>query len=148
MALGTRLDDEPRLDERDADDLDADEKRAYRARTEHMVVLPQRDVDGAATGLYDVHSESGKTYVVDATEGRCDCPDMTHNSPDDGCKHVKRVNMMLRDHGLPEAGEDTSDYMTNLSLTLDELEEELAEVREREVIVERLAVPLRNELRE
>lgn len=148
MALETRLDDEPQLENTDADDLGDDEKRAYRARTEDMVVVPETDVDGACTGLYDVYSQSGSSYVVDVTRSRCDCPDMTHNAPEDGCKHVKRAAMMIQETALPAPGEETADYLDLLEATLTSLQRELSKIRDREVVLERLVVPLRETLDE
>lgn len=149
MALDVRLDDEPTLDETEVEaDLDAEDKRAYRARTERMVVVPEADVDAACTGLYRVYSQSGKTYVVDSVQSRCDCPDMKHNDPDGGCKHVKRVEMMLNETSLPAPGEETTAYMDALGDLRERIQQELSELRNREVVLERLSVAIRETLGE
>jgi hypothetical protein len=48
--------------------------------------------------LYEVLSESGNTYNVDIERERetCSCPDFEQRQPDDGCKHLRRVNLEIR----------------------------------------------------
>jgi hypothetical protein len=87
------------------DDLDAGQRRACRARTERMAVLPQTDENGDAT-IYTVHSASGKTYTVDLeARDRCTCPDMIHNQPEGGCKHRRRVAIEIDETGLAAPGQ-------------------------------------------
>ncbi len=78
-------------------ELDA---RDVRALTERMAVLPD---DG--DGLHTVVGQNGKTYTVDAREGRCTCPDDKHNLPtDDGrerCKHAARVAYATGERAVP-----------------------------------------------
>jgi hypothetical protein len=67
-------------------------KRAVRALTEKMTVLPDTGRVKNADDLYLIVSGSGSEYLVDAREGRCDCPDAQHNlDADDRCKHERRV---------------------------------------------------------
>ncbi|WP_254861593.1 SWIM zinc finger family protein [Halovivax gelatinilyticus] len=78
----------------DADRLD---ERSRRARTEQMSVLALGD------GLYEVESESGETYLVDATAGRCSCPD--HLFRGARCKHARRVAIDITEHRAPPPGQ-------------------------------------------
>jgi hypothetical protein len=84
--------------DRSINTLDA---RDARALTEYMTVLadvgPARD----APDLYAVVSESGRTYTVDARTGACDCPDATHNAPEGGCKHRRRVAYVTGERAIP-----------------------------------------------
>lgn len=82
--------------------------RAVRAREQPMVVLPQIDHDGTCLGMYEVVTFGGQ-YTVEPTEGACECPDHQYNRPDGGCKHLRRVRLML-DHGLPARGEDSTRF--------------------------------------
>jgi len=95
----------------DADELSPAELRQYRARNERMVVVPQIGADGNATGLYTVYSQSGKKYLVDDMgDEKCSCKDMKHRSPDGGCKHVRRVRLLIRETALPAAGEPVEPF--------------------------------------
>jgi hypothetical protein len=99
-----------------ADLPDAEEAscgRAERAMTEDMDVTAEIE-NGAATGLYEVESESGSQYTVDAEEGRCSCPDHQHRNAQ--CKHLRRValaitytNLAAPDVVVPGAEEDGED---------------------------------------
>lgn len=77
-------------------DLD---QRDVRALTECMSVL------AIGGGIYDVVSESGNSYRVDAIEGRCECPDATHNLPtEEGrqlCKHAARTRFATGERPIP-----------------------------------------------
>lgn len=55
-----------------------------RALTECMTTLKE------APGLYQVTSSSGSTYVVDARDRACECPD--HRYRERTCKHLRRVD--------------------------------------------------------
>lgn len=67
-------------------------KRAVRALTEKMTVLPNTGRVKGADDLFLVVSESGSEYLVDRRESRCDCPDARHNlEADERCKHERRV---------------------------------------------------------
>ncbi|MFC3957572.1 SWIM zinc finger family protein [Halovivax cerinus] len=59
------------------------EERDVRALEQYLTVLPR------APDVYDVISESGSNYVVDAREGACTCPDFEYR--DVRCKHLRRV---------------------------------------------------------
>lgn len=149
MALGMTLDGGMETTENNAADLDGGKKRALRARTERMVVIPQIDADGDCIGIYDVHSQSGKTYVVDITQpGRCDCPDMQYNEPESGCKHRRRVAMMFRETDLPRPGENADDYMAALDRTHAALKRELAELLDHVSVLNDLSEPIEASLDE
>lgn len=78
-------------------------KRAVRALTEKMTVLPETGRAKGAADLYLVVSESGSEYLVDTREGRCDCPDAHYNlDPEERCKHESRVNYATGQMPIPE----------------------------------------------
>lgn len=119
-------------DEIDMDALDASERRTVRARTDPMLVVPQTDGDGAAIGLYYVYSMSGRQYVVDVeAQNACTCPDMEHNEPVNGCKHRKRVAMMIEETSLPAPGTGAADYWHALDALLDRVGDERDDLRQR-----------------
>ena len=103
------------------------EKRVIRA------LLDVVAVDEIAPGMHRVTSWGG-SYVVDARDGGCECPDMTHNDPPGGmCKHHWAA--LMADTGMPcpwTPDEQTTDerIMTDggVSMTFkDELNTLLAE---------------------
>ena len=117
----------------DMDALTGDERRAVRARSESMVVVPQTAPDGTCTGMYDVHSQSGTHYTVilDYERG-CDCPDTEYNDARN-CKHRRRVAMTITETECPAPGQDIGDYGDTLREVRQQLE------REREQILGKLA---------
>jgi len=73
------------------------ENRDVRALTEYLTVIPR----GGA--VYEIVSESGRSYRVDAREGRCTCPDYRNNLGDDEmCKHSRRVRFETGERALPD----------------------------------------------
>jgi hypothetical protein len=131
----------------DTDELTPTERRQYRARNQRMVVVPQVGADDNATGLYNVYTESGKRYVVDdVTENRCSCPDMKHRNPAGGCKHARRVRIMIRETALPAAGEPAGPFFDScLSEMVSELREEREAVKQREQTLNHFLDGLREE---
>ncbi|GAA0460019.1 hypothetical protein GCM10008985_15520 [Halococcus dombrowskii] len=117
--LDVRTDDEIEMDA-----LTADERRAVRARSESMVVIPQTDPDGICIGMYDVHSESGERYtiILDHDSG-CDCPDTEYNGAEN-CKHRRRVAMQINESGCPAPGQPLGDYQDTLKAVRTRLEDE------------------------
>ncbi len=78
-------------------------KRAVRALTEKMTVLPETGRVKDADDLFLVVSESGSEYLVDGREGVCDCPDARQNlDADDSCKHERRVRYATGETPIPE----------------------------------------------
>jgi hypothetical protein len=78
-------------------------KRAVRALTERMTVLPDFGRVKGAEDLYLVVSGSGSEYLIDSREGRCDCPDAQHNlDAQEQCKHERRVAYATGDTPIPE----------------------------------------------
>lgn len=73
--------------------------RSVRARIEPMTVRPLRD------GRYVVETAGG-TYVVDADDRTCTCPD--HSIRHARCKHLRRVANDLTEGRLPRPDERTS----------------------------------------
>lgn len=72
------------------DTLDA---RDVRALTEYLTVLPE------ASGRFQVVSQSGSSYTVDARRGTCTCPD--HVYRDVRCKHLRRVAFATGERPVP-----------------------------------------------
>jgi len=126
-----RLDPESDPDA-DMGNLDGDQRRTYRARTERMVVIPRINADDCCTGLYDVVSASGTTYTVGWGKGQSECKDAMFNNPEHGCKHRRRVEMMVEEAQLPAPNEDASEYLSLLESTFDDL------LTERERLLEEL----------
>lgn len=118
------------------DDADAD-GRTVRAHTERMVVVPHTTPDGECIGLYDVHTTGGE-YLVDLVDGNGDCPDMIHNRPAGGCKHLRRVRFMVDAGILPGDGDDATAYLDALDDVRGELASEASALREELDSVERL----------
>jgi hypothetical protein len=91
-------------DDRDARELestphDALDGRDVAALTECMSVLPDEGRARDAPGLYTVVSQSGATYLVDARDGACECPDARYR--DRECKHLKRVRYATGEADVP-----------------------------------------------
>ena len=115
-------------DEIDMDALDSDERRAVRARSESMVVVPQTDEDGECIGMYDVHSQSGSHYVVVLDNERgCDCPDTQFNHAEN-CKHRRRVAMAINETACPAPGQQLGEYGETLEEVRQQLEREREEL--------------------
>jgi len=111
----------------DMDALDASERRAVRARTEGMIVLPQTDADGRCIGMYEVFSESGSRYTVDLDRAHgCTCPDTEYRQTKN-CKHRRRVALEITFAGCPAPGREIGDYAD----TLDHMRTALERQRER-----------------
>jgi hypothetical protein len=72
------------------------DERSVRAWTEAMAVSPLGE------GRYSVEGQSGRTYTVDLPVGDCSCPD--HRIRGVGCKHLRRVAIMVNRHDLPPPG--------------------------------------------
>ena len=77
-------------------------RRAVRALTQKMTVLPDTGRVKDAADLYLVVSESGAEYLVDAREGVCECPDYQHRKPEKGCKHIQRIGYATGTTQIPE----------------------------------------------
>jgi len=73
-----------------------DDPRTRRALNE------QQDVRFATVGpVYEVESESGNTYKVDIEAATCTCPDFEQRQPDNGCKHLRRIDLEIRTGLVP-----------------------------------------------
>ncbi|WP_245998617.1 hypothetical protein [Halalkalicoccus subterraneus] len=59
------------------------------------------------TGEYNVYSQSGSVYRVDLIGESCSCPDQEYNTPEDGCKHLRRVEMEIGQREVPDLEEET-----------------------------------------
>ena len=129
MALeSATLDARTDTEEIDMDALSSDERRAVRARSESMVVVPQTDADGECIGMYDVHSQSGEHYTVVLDHERgCDCPDTEYNHARN-CKHRRRVAMTITETDCPAPGQNIGDYGETLREVRRQLERERAQV--------------------
>lgn len=129
MALETAtLDPRTAYENVDMDALTSDERRAVRARTESMVVVPQTTEDGECIGIYDVHSQSGEHYVVVLNQERCcDCPDTEYNHAEN-CKHRRRVAMTITETACPAPGQQVDGYGETLREVRRQLERERANI--------------------
>lgn len=67
--------------------------RDVRALTEYLTVLSE------APDLYTVVSQSGVSYIVDARDGACECPDATYRGVT--CKHQRRVAYATGERPIP-----------------------------------------------
>jgi hypothetical protein len=125
MAMeSTTLDGSDESEEIDMDALDSDERRAVRARSESMVVVPQTDADGECIGMYDVYSQSGSHYVVVLDHERgCDCPDTEYNGAEN-CKHRRRVAITITETDCPAPGQSIGNYGETLEEVRRQLERE------------------------
>ncbi|MFC7044317.1 hypothetical protein ACFQH6_20630 [Halobacteriaceae archaeon GCM10025711] len=74
--------------------IDFDE-RDVRAAGEYLFV------DETALDLYHVYSEDGRQHLVDFRTGMCTCEDAQYRTPEDGCKHYRRVEMQLGQRSIP-----------------------------------------------
>ncbi|SDD86697.1 hypothetical protein SAMN05192552_10616 [Natrinema hispanicum] len=60
------------------------------------------DVRFATVGpVYEVESESENTYKVDIEAATCTWPGFEQRQPDDGCKHLRRVDLEIRTGLVP-----------------------------------------------
>jgi hypothetical protein len=84
-----------------APDLREMPDRAARAWTERMAVTHLGGPD------YAVDSQSGATYVVDAGEGTCTCPDASIRG--ETCKHQRRVAIEITSRRVPPPGKRRAD---------------------------------------
>jgi hypothetical protein len=122
------LDARTESEEIDMDALDSDERRAVRARSESMVVVPQTDADGECIGMYDVHSQSGEHYVVVLDNERgCNCPDTEFNHAEN-CKHRRRTAMQITETACPAPGQHIGEYGTTLEGVREQLERERKQI--------------------
>lgn len=67
--------------------------RDVRALTEYLTVLP------VAPGMFEVVSQSGKSYTVDNRTDTCECPDNEYR--DIRCKHLRRVDFATGGRDVP-----------------------------------------------
>lgn len=77
-----------------------DDPRTRRALTEDMEI---RFTENGP--IYEVQSESGNTYEVDISAGRCSCPDWRrrgHELGKQGCKHLRRTNLEIVAGEVPQ----------------------------------------------
>lgn len=135
----TPFDDEKFDDVDPETDLDALERREYRARTNLMVVIPVLDDRGCATGEYTVITESATPYTVTFRTDRdvsCTCPDWQNRTPAGGCKHIRRVLNEGQETALPTEGESAADYF-------EELDERMTALGDETIAAETRAAELR-----
>ena len=70
--------------------------RTMRAATESMTTVLE------APGLIRVYSGTNADYLVDIVEGVCECDDYRYNEPENGCKHIARVELELGEREIPD----------------------------------------------
>lgn len=113
-------DDHPPVEE-----MDSDEARTHRARTDRMVVVPHVDPQGYSVGMYDVFTASRSHYIVDLKDRpKCDCKDFQFN--DAVCKHIRRCSLATAETSLPAPDEDGADYFADLADLHERLEQHYA----------------------
>ncbi|QPV63885.1 hypothetical protein I7X12_04440 [Halosimplex litoreum] len=78
-----------------AEGVETIDDRTVRALTECMTVLPM------GGDVFEVVSESGSSYRVDARRDICDCPDYEYRDDIDRCKHVRRVAFAMGEQTVP-----------------------------------------------
>lgn len=115
----------------DMEELHGDDRRTARAQREPMLVVPHTDVNNVAVAMYDVFSASGSHYAVDLESPTtpCTCPDMQQRNPEHGCKHVRRVRMLIDETPLPAPHEDADDYDAFLGDMVGDIEETIADLK-------------------
>jgi len=90
---------------KDTDDTVTVDERTERALTQYLTVTT---TDAGDEYTVEVHSQSGETYLVDAVEGNCSCPDATHNLDEtETCKHVRRARFALGIDAVPVGAVET-----------------------------------------
>lgn len=102
------------------------DSRTIRAVAEYHSVIE------VARGLFEVVSQSGKSYTVDLAEPACTCKDFEYRSEylgDKGCKHIRRVRLEVGqidvarlDDQLTETTKDLQRDITQLEKRAEELE--------------------------
>ena len=142
IAEPATLDVESADDHPDMDALDADERRAVRARTQNMIVIPQTDPDGRCIGMYEVVSESGSQYTVDLDRPHgCTCPDTEYRNARN-CKHRRRVALEISFAGCPAPDQPVGEYEGRLADLRKSLERRRKAVSKDLETIEGLLAPL------
>jgi uncharacterized Zn finger protein len=113
------------------------EPRTLRALTEPMSVLPEIGRAKGAEDLYLVVSSSGNSYLVDARDWSCECPDATHR--DVRCKHQRAV--ALRTGRL-----DSEELEEELTTTVQDIEASAEQLHDKAHDLESTADELRDAL--
>jgi len=112
----THATDEKVTNAEDTETHDLDE-RTERALTEYLTVTPSDEGDEHTV---EVHSQSGETYLVDAVEGTCLCPDAEYNLDDETpCKHARRSRFALGLEAVPVGAAETLDVDPSLGCGTD-----------------------------
>jgi len=93
------------------------DERTERALTEYLTVTVSDEGD---EHVVEVHSQSTETYVVDAVEGNCSCPDAEYNLDEDTpCKHVRRARFALGLDAVPSDAAEALDVDPSLGCGTD-----------------------------
>lgn len=89
------------------------DKRTKKAASEKMAIAPM-----PGSGLFEVHNADSErsdrrdsTYLVEIGEPMCTCEDMQWNNPENGCKHIQRVEMTLGIKNIPENAQNVDDML-------------------------------------
>jgi len=77
------------------DQVESIDNRTIRALREKMTVLPM------GGDVFEVVSESGSSYRVEARRDICDCADYEYRDDIDRCKHVRRVAFSRGEQTVP-----------------------------------------------
>lgn len=71
-------------------------KRDVRAARDCMTVYEEAPL------LYSVSTQSGSEYMVDLESGACTCGDWEYRTPQNGCKHRRRVLYEIGEKEIPD----------------------------------------------
>ena len=112
------------------------EPRTIRAATEHMTVIEE------APAMFSVTTQSGSEYTVDLREGVCSCPDYRNREPEGGCKHLRRVRIVVSQVDVEALVAELERTASELVMSAEQLEQQAddlyAEASNLESAIERL----------
>ncbi|MFC4987155.1 hypothetical protein [Saliphagus infecundisoli] len=98
--------------------------RTLRAATQEMCV------EEKARALFEVTSESGRTYTVDLREGVCSCPDFEYRDGVEECKHLRRVRIEVNQVDIEALQSELASRATDLQADAEQLEDEARKLDE------------------
>lgn len=95
-------------------ELPSRDQKSYR---ENIAIVPQFDSYGEVpkqkSATYDVFSASGSEYETSLTgKERCGCRDVIFNTPEDGCKHNRKLHTLLERGDIPAPREYVGEWVT------------------------------------
>jgi predicted nucleic acid-binding Zn finger protein len=100
------------------------EPRTVRAATEHMTVIDE------APAMFSVTTQSGSEYLVDLREGVCSCPDYRNREPQGGCKHLRRVRIVVSQVDVEALVAELERTASELEMSAKQLEQQAQDLSE------------------